>query len=125
MTLLYVPIRKFLEISEYLAWQEGLIKNGLVGNSRLTKGNESVDVTSEENLMLKVDDRGRIRLPQEIRDQLRIGANDEVPAALVGSVLKINPNPISKLEMATTGRETWENTTPADAGEVLFGPADE
>lgn len=80
------------------------------------------DATNGKEITLKVDDRGRVTLPKEIREQLGIESNDEIPATLVGSVLKVNPKPSSKLETATAGRETWENTTPADAGEALFGP---
>jgi AbrB family looped-hinge helix DNA binding protein len=79
---------------------------------------------SEEELTLKVDDRGRVTLPKRIREQLGIEPNDEIPASLVGSVLEVNPRPSAKLEPATAGREEWEASTPMDAGEALFGPAD-
>jgi AbrB family looped-hinge helix DNA binding protein len=88
-------------------------------------GNDSVEVASWEELTLKVDDRGRVTLPKEIRDQLGIESNDEIPARLIGSVLEVNPKPSSKLQTATAGRDSWENTTPTDAGESLFGPMDE
>lgn len=88
-------------------------------------GKESMDVGSAKEITLKVDDRGRVTLPKEIRDQLGIESSDEIPARLVGSVLEINPKPSSKLQTATGGRDSWENTTPADAGESLFGPIDE
>ena len=87
-------------------------------------GNKSVDVASGDEITLKVDDRGRVTLPKEIRDQLGIEANDEIPARLAGSVLEVNPKPSSDLQTATAGRDSWENTTPADAGESLFGPMD-
>ena len=76
---------------------------------------------SGEEITLKVDDRGRVTLPKEIRDQLGIESNDEIPARLIGSVLEVDPKPSSKLQTATAGRGSWENTTPADAGESLFG----
>lgn len=79
---------------------------------------------NEEELTLKVDDRGRVTLPKRIREQLGIEPNDEIPASLVGSVLEVNPRPSAKLEPATAGREEWETSTPMDAGEALFGPAD-
>jgi len=85
-------------------------------------GKSSVDVASAEEITLKVDDRGRVTLPKEIRDQLGIESNDEIPARLVGSVLEVNPKPSSKLQTATAGHDSWENTTPSDAGESLFGP---
>ena len=88
-------------------------------------GNNSVEVVSGEEITLKVDDRGRVTLPKEIREQLGIESNDEIPARLVGSVLEVNPKPSSKLQTATAGRDSWENTTPADAGESLFGPMDD
>jgi AbrB family looped-hinge helix DNA binding protein len=78
-----------------------------------------------EELTLTVDDRGRVTLPKEVRDRLGIESNDEIPATLVGSVLEVNPKPSSKLETATAGRENWENTTPTDAGDTLFGPRDQ
>jgi AbrB family looped-hinge helix DNA binding protein len=85
-------------------------------------GNDSVEVVSGKEVTLKVDDRGRVTLPKEIREQLGIESNDEIPARLIGSVLEVNPKPSSKLQTATAGRGSWENTTPADAGESLFGP---
>jgi AbrB family looped-hinge helix DNA binding protein len=88
-------------------------------------GSDSVEVASGEEITLKVDDRGRVTLPKEIRDQLGIESNDEIPARLVGSVLEINPKPSSKLQTATAGHDSWENTTPSDAGESLFGPMDD
>ncbi|WP_276274156.1 AbrB/MazE/SpoVT family DNA-binding domain-containing protein [Haloarcula litorea] len=87
-------------------------------------GKTDATATEGKEITLKVDDRGRVTLPKEIRDQLGIEANDEIPATLVGSVLEVNPKPSAKLETATAGRDRWENTTPADAGEALFGPMD-
>ena len=88
-------------------------------------GKTSFETNNGEELTLTVDDRGRVTLPKEVRERLGIEANDEIPATLVGSVLEVNPKPSSKLETATAGRENWENTTPTDAGETLFGPMDE
>jgi len=84
----------------------------------------SYKASNREELTLTVDDRGRVTLPKEVRDRLGIKSNDEIPATLVGSVLEVNPKPSSKLETATADRDTWENTTPTDAGETLFGPMD-
>jgi len=78
-----------------------------------------------EELTLRVDDRGRVTLPKEVRDRLGIESNDELPARLVGSVLEVNPKPSTKLKTATAGRDEWANTTPTDAGDALFGPMDE
>lgn len=86
-------------------------------------GTSSDDDRGEE-LTLKVDDRGRVTLPKEIRDRLGIESNDEIPATLVGSVLEVNPKPSSKLEPATAQREDWADSTPTDAGESLFGSMD-
>ena len=88
-------------------------------------GNLSSEEHTGENLTLTVDDRGRVTLPKEVRDRLGIESNDEIPATLVGSVLEVDPKPSSKLETATAGREDWENTTPTDAGDALFGPMDQ
>lgn len=88
-------------------------------------GKTSSEAINGEELTLKVDDRGRVTLPKEVRNRLGIKSNDEIPVTLVGSVLKINPKPSSKLETATAGRETWGDTTPTDAGETLFGPMDQ
>ena len=88
-------------------------------------GKPSFDARNGEELTLTVDDRGRVTLPKKVRDRLGIESNDEIPATLVGSVLEVNPKPSSKLETATAGRDTWENTTPTDAGETLFGPMDQ
>ena len=78
-----------------------------------------------EELTLRVDDRGRVTLPKEVRDRLGIESNDELPARLVGSVLEVNPKRSTKLKTATAGRDEWANTTPTDAGDALFGPMDE
>ncbi len=88
-------------------------------------GKSSIDAIDTKELTLTVDDRGRVTLPKEVRDQLGIESNDKIPATLVGSVLEVNPKPSAKLETATADRETWENTTPTDAGETLFGPIDQ
>lgn len=87
-------------------------------------GNTSVDETHGKELTLTVDDRGRVTLPKDVREQLGIESYDELPATLVGSVLEVNPKPSSKLELATAGRDDWTHTTPTDAGETLFGPID-
>lgn len=88
-------------------------------------GKNSVEETTEEEFTLNVDDRGRVTLSKEIRDQLGIESSDEIPARLIGSVLEVNPQPSSKLQTATAGHDSWENTTPADAGESLFGPMED
>ena len=88
-------------------------------------GNTSFETQDGKELTLTVDDRGRVTLPKEVRERLGIESNDEIPATLVGSVLELNPNPSSKLKTATAGRTNWENTTPTDAGETLFGPIDQ
>jgi len=94
----------------------------VVGNKCLKMGKASFEADNGEEITLTVDDRGRVTLPKKVRDRLGIESNDEIPATLVGSVLEVNPKPSSKLETATAGRESWENTTPTDAGETLFGP---
>ncbi len=88
-------------------------------------GETSVDGSHRKELSLTVDDRGRVTLPKDVREQLGIESNDELPATLVGSVLEVNPKPSSKLALATAGRDDWENTTPTDAGDALFGAMDE
>ncbi|WP_423998612.1 AbrB/MazE/SpoVT family DNA-binding domain-containing protein [Haloarcula salina] len=87
--------------------------------------NKSEAVASGKEFTLKVDDSGRVMLPKEFRDHLGIDPNDEIRATLVGSVLELNPKQSSKLKTATAGRETWNNTTPIDAGEGLFGMRDD
>jgi AbrB family looped-hinge helix DNA binding protein len=84
-------------------------------------GNTPSDAERGEELTLRVDDRGRVTLPKRIRERLGIEPNDEIPAALVGSVLEVNPKPSAKLETATAGRDEWDGSTPMDAGESLFG----
>jgi len=84
-------------------------------------GKASSEADSGKELTLTVDDRGRVTLPKEVRDRLGIESNDEIPATVVGSVLHVNPKPSAKLETATADRESWEGTTPTDAGESLFG----
>lgn len=77
-----------------------------------------------QEITLTVDDRGRVTLPKDVRDRLGIEPNDEVSARLTGSVLEVDPEPSSRLETATAGHDEWEQTTPTDAGEALFGPMD-
>jgi len=84
----------------------------------------SFEANNGRKVTLSVDEQGRITLPKEIRDQLGIEPNDEIHATLGGSVLEINLQPSSKLETATAGRETWEDSTLVDAGESIFGPMD-
>ncbi|QAU12190.1 AbrB/MazE/SpoVT family DNA-binding domain-containing protein [Halorubrum sp. BOL3-1] len=83
-----------------------------------------VDENHRKELTLTVDEKGRVTLPKDVREQLGIESNDELPATLVGSVLKVNPKPSSKLELATAGRDDWTHTTPTNTGETLFGPMD-
>jgi len=87
-------------------------------------GKTSIEPGDREEITLRVDDRGRVTLPKEIRDRLGIESDDEITATLVGSVLEVNPKPSSKLETATADRSSWEATTPTDAGEALFGTLD-
>ena len=86
--------------------------------------NSSSDANYGEEITLVVDGKGRVALPKEVRDRLGIESRDEIPATLDGFVLELNPKPSSKLVTTTADRETWENTTPTDAGETLFGPMD-
>ena len=85
-------------------------------------GTPSSEANQTETFTLAVDDRGRVILPKRVRERLGIEPDDEIPASLVGSVLELNPRPSSNLETATAGRDDWEDTTPTDAGETLFGP---
>jgi len=87
-------------------------------------GETTLDNQHDQQLTLRVDDRGRVTLPKKIRERLGIESNDEIPATVVGSVLELNPTPSAKLETATAGRDDWTETTPTDAGETLFGPMD-
>lgn len=100
-----------------------------MGNKVVKMGEISYREKREENrgeeITLNVDDRGRVTLPKEVREQLGIEPNDRIPATLVGSVLEVNPQPSSKLVTASANRDDWEDTTPTDAGESLFGPMDE
>ena len=84
-------------------------------------GESSPRPSRGEQLTLKVDDRGRVTLPKDIRDKLGIKSNDEISATLTGSVLEVTPKPSAKLETASAGRDDWDDSTPTDAGEALFG----
>lgn len=81
-------------------------------------------VGEKEDLMLRVDDRGRVTIPKSVRDRLGIEPGTDIPAHLSGSVLTVDPSPSSKIVTATTGRDEWEDSTPTDAGKSLFGPMD-
>jgi len=95
-----------------------------MGNKVVKMGEISYREKREENrgeeITLNVDDRGRVTLPKEVREQLGIEPNDRIPATLVGSVLEVNPQPSSKLVTASANRDDWEDTTPTDAGESLW-----
>jgi AbrB family looped-hinge helix DNA binding protein len=90
-----------------------------VGDSNV--GECSSEPNHGEEFTLKVDERGRVTLPKEVRERLGVESDDEIPAIIVGSVLALNLKTNSKLETATAGRDEWENTTPTGAGETLFG----
>ena len=77
-----------------------------------------------ERLRLRIDDRGRVTIPKDVRDRLGIEPNDTVPATLIGSVLEVTPEPSNALTTATAGRDDWAGSTPTDAGRSLFGPMD-
>jgi AbrB family looped-hinge helix DNA binding protein len=62
-------------------------------------------------LTLKVDDRGRVTLPKEVREQSGSEPNDEIPATLIGSVLKVTPQPNSRCGFYLLGRRK-ETPTP-------------
>ncbi len=97
------------------------IKANKMGKTIFRRGNRD---SAEEEYVLKVDDRGRVTLPKEIRKRLGVEPDDRIPAKLVGSVLEINPRPSEQLVTASAGRTDWSETTPMDAGEALFGPMD-
>lgn len=82
------------------------------------------DPADGEEVILRVDDRGRVTIPKRVRDRLGIEPGSDIPAHLEGSVLTVDPEPSSRIRTATASRENWENSTPTDAGESLFGPMD-
>lgn len=79
---------------------------------------------TEEEIILRVDDRGRIMIPKEVREQLGIEPGTDISAQLQGSMLTVDPKPSTQVQTVTAGRDNWESTTPTDAGESLFGPMD-
>lgn len=100
-----------------------------MGNSEFEMGEKTVrgdpDDAGRERLVLHVDDRGRITIPEPVRESLGIEPDSEITAVRSGTVLTIETSPSSNLRTATAGREDWTNTTPTDAGESLFGPMDD
>lgn len=78
--------------------------------------------TEREEIILRVDDRGRVTIPKSVRERLGIEAETEIPAHVEGSVLTVDPKPSTRIRTATAGREDWTDSTPTDAGESLFGP---
>lgn len=80
------------------------------------------DPAEGEEVILRVDDRGRVTIPKRVRDRLGIEPGSDISAYLEGSVLTVDPEPSSRIQTATAGRENWEDSTPTDAGESLFGP---
>lgn len=90
----------------------------VVGTKSDTMGTDHRDMT------LTVDDRGRVTLPKEVREQLGIEANDQLTATLEGGVLEVVAKPSRELVTASAKRDDWRGSTPTDAGESLFGPLD-
>lgn len=82
---------------------------------------KSADGESETEVTLKVDEKGRVTLPKEIRDQLDLGSHDEISARMIGSVLEVNHESKSELQAATSNDEL-NDATPSEAGYSLFGP---
>jgi len=98
-----------------------------MGNKATKMGNTTIrreGPEHENEFVLKVDDRGRVTLPKEIRERLGIEPDDRIPARLFGTVLELDPKPSEQLVTVTAGRTDWSETTPTDAGEALFGPMD-
>ena len=99
----------------------------VVGSAWFEMGTVTSERDEKERFTLTVDDRGRVTLPERVRERLGIEPNDEIPASLAGSVFEIDPEPSAKLQTATAGRDgdEWEGSTTMDAGVALFGPMDD
>lgn len=75
-------------------------------------------------LRLRVDDEGRLAIPEAIRERLGIESDSEVQARVDDDVLSVGPRPSSRIRTASVDRDDWSDSTPTDAGEALFGDFD-
>lgn len=97
-----------------------------MGNEVVKMGTDTSLTTGDgEELQLRVDDRGRVTIPKDIRDRLGIEPDTEVSARISGSTLTVDPRPSSRIQTASADRENWTDSTPTDAGESLFGGRDD
>lgn len=50
---------------------------------------KNTDADSTEELQVSVDEQGQIRVPEKVLNQLEINPPEEVPAMLIGSILRV------------------------------------
>jgi AbrB family looped-hinge helix DNA binding protein len=76
--------------------------------------------TNIEHEKVTLDNRGRITLPQHIRNRLQLGQGDDLDVDLEDGEIHLRPNR-PPFEPITSGKSEWGAETFIDAGEALFG----
>lgn len=80
--------------------------------------------TNTDDEKVTLDDRGRITLPQHIRNRLQLNAGDDLDLDLDDGEIHLRPNR-PRFEPIQSGRSDWGSETFMDAGEALFGSIEE
>ncbi len=79
---------------------------------------------SKKRVVIKIDKRGRITIPKDIRERLGMLAGDEVELELEESKIVIEPEH-EGLMTATADKKDWKGNAFFDSGEALFGDVGE
>lgn len=76
--------------------------------------------TDTEHEKVTLDDRGRITLPQHIRNRLQLSQGDDLDVDLEDGEVYLRPNR-PPFEPITSEKSEWGDETFMNAGEALFG----
>lgn len=70
----------------------------------------------------QLNDRGRLTIPKDVRDELQLAAGDEFEVVIEDGDIRL-VRVLPELETITTGKsdEEWKEVAFHDAGEATFG----